>query len=76
MPKTIRDPAIINPAIDTLENITGIRRQEASFINGALRNSILDSADLNVTYTRPGGVGGEGKGGGKKGGQKKGEPKQ
>ena len=45
MPKTIRDPAIINPAIDTLENITGIRRQEASFINGALRNAILDSAN-------------------------------
>ena len=45
MPKTIRDPAIINPAIDTLENITGIRRQEASFMNGALRNAILDSAD-------------------------------
>ncbi len=46
----------------------------------AIKDSILDSAELKVTYTRPGGSGGEkGKGGGKKGGsggQKKGEPKQ
>ena len=35
----------------------------------AIKDSILDSADLNVTYTKPGGVVGDAKGGGKKGGQ-------
>ena len=36
----------------------------------AIKDSILDSAELKVTYTRPGGVGGGGKGGA--GGQKNG----
>ncbi len=41
-----------------------------------IKDSILDSADLNVTYTKPGGVSSQGNGKGGLGGQKKGERKQ
>ena len=47
MPKTIRDPAILNPAAGTANGITEVQRQEALLKTGALQNAILNSANFS-----------------------------
>jgi PAS domain S-box-containing protein len=56
MPKTIRDPAILNPAAGTAEGITEVRRQEALLKTGALQNAILNSANFSSIATDAKGV--------------------
>ena len=56
MPKKIRDPAILNPAADTAEGITEIRRQEALLKTGALQSAILNSANFSSIATDVKGV--------------------
>jgi PAS domain S-box-containing protein len=56
MPKTIRDPAILNPAAGTAEGLTEVRRQEALLKTGALQNAILNSANFSSIATDAKGV--------------------
>ena len=51
--KTIRNPAILNPAAGTAEGITEVRRQGALLKTGALQNAILNfPAVVSVTALR------------------------
>ncbi|HUX65188.1 hypothetical protein [Sulfuricella sp.] len=56
MPKKYRDPAILNPAADTAEGITEIRRQEALLKTGALQSATLNSANFSSIATDVKGV--------------------
>ncbi len=56
MPETLHDPAIPNPAADTAEGITEVRRQEALLKTGALQNAIFNSANFSSIATDANGV--------------------
>ena len=56
MPETLYDPAIPNPAADTAEGITEVRRQEALLKTGALQNAIFNSANFSSIATDANGV--------------------
>ncbi|MHB1015445.1 MAG: PAS domain-containing protein, partial [Desulfurivibrionaceae bacterium] len=56
MPKKNRDPAMFNPAADTTEGFTEIRRQEALFKTGALQSAIFNSANFSSIATDAKGV--------------------
>jgi PAS domain S-box-containing protein len=56
MSKKIRYPAILNPAADTAEGITEVRRQEDLLKTGALQKAIFDSANFSSIATDAKGV--------------------
>ncbi|MDP1610084.1 MAG: PAS domain-containing protein, partial [Sulfuritalea sp.] len=56
MPKPICAPAMLNPAADTAESITEVRRQETLLKTGALQNAILNSANFSSIATDEKGV--------------------
>ena len=56
MHKTLRHPAMRNPAAATAEGITEVRRQEALLKTGALQNAILNSANFSSIATDANGV--------------------
>jgi PAS domain S-box-containing protein len=55
MPKEIRDPAILNPAIPATR-ITEVHRQESLLKTGALQNAIFNSANFSSIATDAKGV--------------------
>ena len=56
MPKTIHDPAKLNPAAVPTVGITELRRQEDLLITGALQNAIFNSANFSSIATDAKGV--------------------
>jgi diguanylate cyclase (GGDEF)-like protein/PAS domain S-box-containing protein len=56
MSKSIRDPAILNPAAGAAEDITRVRRQEALLETGALQSAIFNSANFSSIATDAKGV--------------------
>ncbi|MFZ3207407.1 MAG: PAS domain S-box protein [Geobacteraceae bacterium] len=56
MSKKISDPAILNPAADTAEGITEVRRQEDLLKTGALQSAIFNSANFSSIATDAKGV--------------------
>ena len=56
MPIKICDPAILNPAADTAEDITEVRRQESLLKTWALQNAIFNSANFSSIATDAKGV--------------------
>ena len=56
MPQKIPDPDILNPAADTAEGITEVRRQETLLKTGALQNAIFNSANFSSIATDANGV--------------------
>ena len=56
MPKKIYDPSILNIAVDTVDGIIEIRRQEALLKAGALQSAIFNSANFSSIATDANGV--------------------
>ena len=56
MPKKIRDPAILNPAAGTAEDVTEVKRRQTLLKTGALQNAILNSANFSSIATDEKGV--------------------